>query len=115
MGRAHGDVPRAFDARLLHEDDAVVRLGEAEQKPRPQWNVPGDDEKVPSSRPPRRILDDSLAATCTALSHAVGEWARIWPLQTLVRPMGAYFIRRDSKDPLYRLVLEWKWKSSRRT
>jgi glycerol-3-phosphate O-acyltransferase len=47
-----------------------------------------------------------LAATRTALSYAVGEWARIWPLQTLVRTMGAYFIRRDSKDPLYRLVLE---------
>jgi glycerol-3-phosphate O-acyltransferase len=52
------------------------------------------------------ILVAYLAATRTALSYAVGEWARIWPLQTLVRTMGAYFIRRDSKDPLYRLVLE---------
>ena len=31
-----------------------------------------------------------------------GEWARIWPLQSLVRAMGAYFVRRNSKDPLYR-------------
>ena len=52
------------------------------------------------------ILVAYLAATRTALSYAVGEWARIWPLQTLVRTMGAYFIRRDSRDPLYRLVLE---------
>jgi glycerol-3-phosphate O-acyltransferase len=52
------------------------------------------------------VLVAYLAATRTALSYAVGEWARIWPLQTLVRTMGAYFIRRDSKDPLYRVVLE---------
>ena len=52
------------------------------------------------------VLVAYLAATRTALSYAVGEWARIWPLQTLVRTMGAYFIRRNSKDPLYRLVLE---------
>ena len=52
------------------------------------------------------VLVAYLAATRTALSYAVGEWARIWPLQTLVRTMGAYFIRRDSNNPLYRLVLE---------
>ncbi len=52
------------------------------------------------------VLVAYLAATRTALSYAVGEWARIWPLQTLIRTMGAYFIRRNSKDPLYRLVLE---------
>jgi glycerol-3-phosphate O-acyltransferase len=52
------------------------------------------------------VLVAYLAATRTALSYAVGEWARIWPLQTLVRTMGAYFIRRDSKNPMYRLVLE---------
>jgi glycerol-3-phosphate O-acyltransferase len=52
------------------------------------------------------ILVGYLAAEKTALSYAVGEWARIWPLQTLFRSMGAYFIRRDSKNPLYRKVLE---------
>lgn len=46
-----------------------------------------------------------LAATRSALSYAVGEWARIWPLQTLIRSLGAYFIRRNSGDPLYRTVL----------
>jgi len=27
-----------------------------------------------------------------------GEWARLWPLSALIRAMGAYFVRRDSKD-----------------
>lgn len=52
------------------------------------------------------VLVAYLAAEKAALSYAVGEWARIWPLQTLVRAMGAYFVRRNSKNPLYRRVLE---------
>lgn len=52
------------------------------------------------------VLVAYLAASRTALSYAVGEWARIWPLQTLIRSLGAYFVRRDSGDPLYRRVLE---------
>lgn len=52
------------------------------------------------------ILVGYLAADQTALSYAVGEWARIWPLQTLIRAMGAYFVRRHSRDALYRRVLE---------
>ena len=52
------------------------------------------------------ILVSYLAAERAALSYAVGEWARIWPLQTLIRAMGAYFVRRSSRDPLYRKVLE---------
>ncbi|HYO14016.1 MAG TPA: 1-acyl-sn-glycerol-3-phosphate acyltransferase [Thermoanaerobaculia bacterium] len=52
------------------------------------------------------ILVAYLAASQTALSYAVGEWARIWPLQTLIRSTGAYFVRRSSGDPLYRRVLE---------
>ncbi|HWZ86938.1 MAG TPA: 1-acyl-sn-glycerol-3-phosphate acyltransferase [Thermoanaerobaculia bacterium] len=52
------------------------------------------------------VLVSYLAAEKAALSYAVGEWARIWPLQTLIRAMGAYFVRRNSKDPLYRKVLE---------
>ncbi len=54
------------------------------------------------------ILLSYLAAEKTALSYAVGEWARIWPVQGLVRATGAYFVRRDSKDPLYRRILE-RW------
>lgn len=52
------------------------------------------------------ILVAFLAAEKTALSYAVGEWARIWPLHTLIRAMGAYFVRRKSGNPLYRRVLE---------
>src|SRR5258706_816487 len=52
------------------------------------------------------ILAAYLAADQAALSYAVGEWARIWPLSALIRAMGAYFVRRNSKDELYRRVLE---------
>jgi glycerol-3-phosphate O-acyltransferase len=52
------------------------------------------------------VLVAYLAAERTALSYAVGEWAQVWPLQMLIRSMGAYFIRRNSKDPIYRRVLE---------
>jgi glycerol-3-phosphate O-acyltransferase len=52
------------------------------------------------------VLVAYLAASRTALSYAVGEWARIWPLQTLIRSLGAYFVRRNSGDALYRRVLE---------
>jgi glycerol-3-phosphate O-acyltransferase len=52
------------------------------------------------------VLAGYLAADQTALSYAVGEWARIWPLSHLIRWMGAYFVRRNSKDELYRRVLE---------
>lgn len=51
------------------------------------------------------VLVAFLAAERAALSYAVGEWARIWPLQQLVRAMGAYFVRRNSGDALYRTVL----------
>ena len=52
------------------------------------------------------VLAGYLAADQAALSYAVGEWARIWPLSHLIRSMGAYFVRRNSKDDLYRKVLE---------
>jgi glycerol-3-phosphate O-acyltransferase len=52
------------------------------------------------------VLAGYLAADQTALSYAVGEWARLWPLSALIRAMGAYFVRRNSKDDLYRRVLE---------
>ncbi len=53
------------------------------------------------------VLVAFLAAERTTLSYAVGEWARIWPLQTLIRAMGAFFVRRNARgNPLYRRVLE---------
>ncbi|MFW2543371.1 1-acyl-sn-glycerol-3-phosphate acyltransferase [Primorskyibacter sp. 2E107] len=51
------------------------------------------------------VLVTHLAADRTTLSYAVGEWAQVWPLSRLIRSMGAYFIRRRSRDALYRKVL----------
>lgn len=51
------------------------------------------------------ILVSFLAAERVTLSYAVGEWARVWGLQQLIRAMGAFFVQRDSGDPLYRVVL----------
>ncbi|MDB5664667.1 1-acyl-sn-glycerol-3-phosphate acyltransferase [Cypionkella sp.] len=51
------------------------------------------------------VLITWLVANRSAISYAVGEWARIWPLSALIRSMGAYFIRRGSRNTLYRRVL----------
>lgn len=51
------------------------------------------------------VLVTYLASASATLSYAVGEWARVWLLQNLIRAMGAYFIRRDSGNVLYRRVL----------
>lgn len=51
------------------------------------------------------VLVTYLAANAGALSYAVGEWARVWPLSAVIRAMGAYFIRRKSRGTLYRKVL----------
>lgn len=51
------------------------------------------------------LLVTYLASTSSALSYAVGEWAQVWPLNQVIRAMGAYFIRRRSRDELYRTVL----------
>ncbi|HAW48906.1 MAG TPA: glycerol-3-phosphate acyltransferase, partial [Roseovarius sp.] len=36
------------------------------------------------------VLVTWLAADRSALSYAVGEWARVWPLSRMIRAMGAY-------------------------
>lgn len=51
------------------------------------------------------VLVSYLVAERTALSYAVGEWARVFPLEALIRSMGAYFVRRKSRNDLYRRVL----------
>ncbi|MCR9146692.1 MAG: 1-acyl-sn-glycerol-3-phosphate acyltransferase [Rhodobacteraceae bacterium] len=51
------------------------------------------------------VLVTWLAAENSALSYAVGEWARVWPLSRLIKAMGAFFIRRRSRNALYRRVL----------
>lgn len=51
------------------------------------------------------VLVTWLVSGRAAISYAVGEWARVWPLSVLIRATGAYFIRRNSRNPLYRRVL----------
>ncbi len=41
-----------------------------------------------------------------ALSYATGEWALVWPVHSIFRRFGSYFVRRGEKDPLYHAVLE---------
>lgn len=41
-----------------------------------------------------------------AISYAVGEWARIFPLEYIFKSFGAYFIRRKHRERLYHAVLE---------
>ncbi len=52
------------------------------------------------------LLVSYLASKQTTLSYAAGEWAKIFLLQSVIRGMGAFFVRRNSQDPLYRCVLE---------
>jgi glycerol-3-phosphate O-acyltransferase len=46
------------------------------------------------------VLVTYVASTSSALSYAVGEWAKIWGLSGLIRSMGAYFVARDSREAL---------------
>lgn len=41
-----------------------------------------------------------------AISYAVGEWARAFPLEYVFKSFGSYFIRRRFREPLYHTVLE---------
>ncbi len=41
-----------------------------------------------------------------AISYAVGEWARVWPLEAVFKSFGSYFVRRRYREPLYHAVLE---------
>ncbi len=51
------------------------------------------------------VLVTYIAAKSSALAYAVGEWARVWPLRSLIRALGGYFIRRRARTALYRRVL----------
>ncbi|MBN1573119.1 MAG: 1-acyl-sn-glycerol-3-phosphate acyltransferase [Deltaproteobacteria bacterium] len=52
------------------------------------------------------VLVAYMLAEHIALSYAVGEWARIWPLEYIFKSFGSYFIRRKYREPLYHRVLE---------
>jgi glycerol-3-phosphate O-acyltransferase len=40
-----------------------------------------------------------------SLSYAIGEWARVWPLNHVFKWFGGYFVRRRYREPLYHAVL----------
>ena len=41
-----------------------------------------------------------------AISYAVGEWARAFPLEQIFKAFGGYFVRRNHREKLYHSVLE---------
>ena len=52
------------------------------------------------------VLVSYALAGRVALSYAVGEWARAFPLEHVFRAFGSYFVRRRYREPLYHAVLE---------
>lgn len=86
-----------YRVRLGHADESALR------------NLPADASVVFVINHRSNmdyVLVAHLARARVALSYAVGEWAKVWPIQQLVRALGAYFVRRGSGNDLYRRVLE---------
>jgi glycerol-3-phosphate O-acyltransferase len=52
------------------------------------------------------VLVSYALAGQVAISYAVGEWARAFPLEAVFKAFGSYFIRRRYREPLYHAVLE---------
>ncbi len=52
------------------------------------------------------VLVGYVLAGRVAISYAVGEWARAFPLEYVFKSFGSYFIRRKFREPLYHTVLE---------
>ena len=52
------------------------------------------------------ILVSYALAGQVAISYAVGEWARAFPLEHIFKAFGSYFVRRRYREPLYHTVLE---------
>ncbi|OHD64172.1 MAG: hypothetical protein A2176_00845 [Spirochaetes bacterium RBG_13_51_14] len=52
------------------------------------------------------VLVAFMLAQNISISYAVGEWARVWPLEYIFKSFGAYFLRRQYRNTLYHLVLE---------
>jgi glycerol-3-phosphate O-acyltransferase len=52
------------------------------------------------------VLVSYALAGRVAISYAVGEWARAFPLETIFKAFGSYFVRRKYREPLYHAVLE---------
>ncbi|MBE1283280.1 MAG: glycerol-3-phosphate acyltransferase [Rhodobacteraceae bacterium] len=93
-------------ARLLSNSLYRVRLGHVDNEALRQIDPETTVVFVMNHRSNMDyVLVTYLAAERTTLSYAVGEWAQVWPLSRLIRAMGAYFIRRKSRNELYRKVL----------
>ena len=52
------------------------------------------------------VLVGYVLSGTVAISYAVGEWARTFPLEYIFKSFGAYFIRRKYREKLYHTVLE---------
>jgi len=52
------------------------------------------------------LLVTYLASRDVAMSYGAGEWARVWPFHVVLRSAGAYIVRRNDGDRLYRKMLE---------
>jgi glycerol-3-phosphate O-acyltransferase len=52
------------------------------------------------------VLVSYALAGQVAISYAVGEWARAFPLETMFKAFGSYFVRRRYRESLYHAVLE---------
>ncbi|HEY2375820.1 MAG TPA: 1-acyl-sn-glycerol-3-phosphate acyltransferase [Gemmatimonadaceae bacterium] len=52
------------------------------------------------------VLVSYALAGDVAISYAVGEWARAFPLEHLFKAFGSYFVRRRYREALYHAVLE---------
>jgi glycerol-3-phosphate O-acyltransferase len=52
------------------------------------------------------VLVSYALAGQVAISYAVGEWARAFPLEHMFKAFGSYFVRRKYREPLYHVVLE---------
>jgi glycerol-3-phosphate O-acyltransferase len=52
------------------------------------------------------VLVGHVLSGRVAISYAVGEWARTFPLEYIFKSFGAYFIRRKYREKLYHTVLE---------
>ena len=52
------------------------------------------------------VLVSYALAGRVAISYAVGEWARAFPLEHVFKAFGSYFVRRKYREPLYHAVLE---------
>jgi glycerol-3-phosphate O-acyltransferase len=52
------------------------------------------------------VLLAYVLAGKVSVSYAMGEWARVWPLEHLFKSFGSYLVRRGHKEDLYHKVLE---------